>query len=160
MHTPDKPNQQVAAAGSYILLHRWQHDASGFGLSWWVALPPTFRPKPAKGCRLQAPSASRPTTQRTPVAKILEVKYENQADARVCEVAYESQADLCWHEVAYATQATGDASWFFVNYENQASFKIIQGQAREPGGPQGLQGGPCRPSGLAHPGACAQGKLA
>ena len=29
------------------------------------------------------------------MAKILEVKYENQADARVCEVAYESQADLC-----------------------------------------------------------------
>ena len=43
------------------------------------------------------------------MAKILEVKYENQADARVCEVAYESQADLCWHEVGYATQATGDA---------------------------------------------------
>ena len=60
------------------------------------------------------------------MAKILEVKYENQADARVCEVAYESQADLCWHEVGYATQATGDALWFFVNYENQASFKIFK----------------------------------
>ena len=29
------------------------------------------------------------------MAKILEVKYENEADARVCEVANESQADLC-----------------------------------------------------------------
>ena len=28
------------------------------------------------------------------MAKVLEVKYENLADARVCEVAYESQADL------------------------------------------------------------------
>ena len=60
------------------------------------------------------------------MAKILEVKYENLADARVCEVANESQADLCWHEVGYATQATGDALWFFVNYENQASFKIFK----------------------------------
>ena len=58
------------------------------------------------------------------MAKILEVKYENLADARVCEVAYESQADLCWHEVSYATQATGDALWFFVNYENQASLPL------------------------------------
>ena len=30
------------------------------------------------------------------------------------------------HEVGYATQATGDAPWFFVNYENQASFKIFK----------------------------------
>ena len=30
------------------------------------------------------------------------------------------------HEVGYATQATGDALWFFVNYENQASFKIFK----------------------------------
>ena len=33
------------------------------------------------------------------MAKILETKYESQADAKVCEVAYESQADLCWFEV-------------------------------------------------------------
>jgi hypothetical protein len=60
------------------------------------------------------------------MAKILEVKYENQADARVCEVAYETQADLCWHEVPYLTQASGDAIWHFVSYPDQASFKIFR----------------------------------
>ena len=60
------------------------------------------------------------------MAKILEVKYENQADAHICEVAHESQADLCWHEVHYATQASGDAIWFFVAYANQASFKVLR----------------------------------
>lgn len=60
------------------------------------------------------------------MAKILEVKHENQADATVCEVAYESQADLCWHEVPYPQQAEGDALWCFVNYEDQASFKIFR----------------------------------
>ena len=60
------------------------------------------------------------------MAKILEVKYENLADARVCEVAHESLADLCWHEVAYPTQASGEALWFFVHYDNQASFKIFR----------------------------------
>eukprot|EP01034_Spumella_vulgaris_P042409 gene42409-52592_t len=63
---------------------------------------------------------------RMPMAKILEVKYENQADAHICEVAHESQADLCWHEVHYATQASGDAIWFFVAYANQASFKVYR----------------------------------
>ena len=28
--------------------------------------------------------------------------------------------------MGYATQATGDALWFFVNCENQASFKIFK----------------------------------
>ncbi|MFI8617377.1 DUF6150 family protein [Acidovorax sp. NPDC077693] len=60
------------------------------------------------------------------MAKILEVKYEHQADARVCEVAQQSMADLCWHEVAYPTQASGDAIWFFVPYANQASFKVFR----------------------------------
>ena len=60
------------------------------------------------------------------MAKILEVKYEHQADARVCEVAHKSLADLCWHEVAYPTQASGDAVWFLVQYANQATFKIFR----------------------------------
>ena len=59
------------------------------------------------------------------MAKILETKYDSQADAKVCEVAYESQADLCWFEVNHATQAQGDAVWCFVDYEQQASFKIL-----------------------------------
>ena len=46
-----------------------------------------------------------PTQKRTSIAKILEVKSENQADARVCEVAYESQADLRIFKVAHAEQA-------------------------------------------------------
>ena len=41
------------------------------------------------------------------MAKILEVKYEHQADALICEVAHATQADLCWHEVHYASQASG-----------------------------------------------------
>ena len=60
------------------------------------------------------------------MAKILEVKYEDQADAHVCEVANENLADLCWHEVPYATQASGDAIWFFVTYANQATFKVLR----------------------------------
>ena len=60
------------------------------------------------------------------MAKILEVKYENLADAVVCEVHYETQADLCWYEVAYAQQAEGDAKWFFVQHETQADFKIFK----------------------------------
>lgn len=62
----------------------------------------------------------------SPMAKILEVKYDHLADARVCEVAHESLADLCWYEVAYATQAQGDAAWFFVAYERQATCKIFK----------------------------------
>jgi hypothetical protein len=58
------------------------------------------------------------------MAKILETKYDSQADAKVCEVAYESQADLCWFEVHHATQALGDAVWCLVDYEQQASFRI------------------------------------
>lgn len=60
------------------------------------------------------------------MAKILEVKYVKQANARVCEVASESLADLCWYEVAYATQAEGDTAWFFVAYERQATFKTFK----------------------------------
>ncbi|MES2610875.1 MAG: DUF6150 family protein [Pseudomonadota bacterium] len=60
------------------------------------------------------------------MAKILVTKYENQADATVCEVAHESLADLCWYEATYEPQARGDASWYFVDYDTQASFKIFK----------------------------------
>lgn len=81
--------------------------------------------RPVSGIDRHPPS-SRNRQKGSPVAKILEVKYENQAQARVCEVAYESQADLCFHEVAYDTQAVGDIAWFFVAYEKQASFRIFK----------------------------------
>lgn len=60
------------------------------------------------------------------MAKILEVKYEDQADTHICEVDRESLADLCWYEVHYATQATGDTHWFFVAYANQATCKVLR----------------------------------
>ena len=60
------------------------------------------------------------------MAKILEVKYENKADATVFEVPYESQADLCWHEAHYPQQAAGDALWCFVQYDEQASFRVFR----------------------------------
>jgi hypothetical protein len=60
------------------------------------------------------------------MAKILVTKYEHQADATVCEVAHESQADLCWYEATYEPQARGDATWYFVDYDTQASFKIFK----------------------------------
>ena len=52
------------------------------------------------------------------MAKILEVKYENQAHARVCEVAYESQADLRIFKVAHAEQA----GWRTLGMRSRASW--------------------------------------
>ncbi len=82
--------------------------------------------RPTYGSMTCPASTDPPQEREPPVAKILEVKYENQAQARICEVAYESQADLCWHEVTYDTQASGDTAWFFVTRENQASFKVFK----------------------------------
>ena len=67
------------------------------------------------------------------MAKILEVKYENLADAVVCEVHYETQADLCWYEVGYAQQAEGDAKWFFRAARDAGRLQDFQDQVRDAG---------------------------
>ena len=60
------------------------------------------------------------------MAKILVAALASKADASVFEVPFETQADLCWHEVHYPQQAEGDALWCFVQYDEQASFRVFR----------------------------------
>lgn len=60
------------------------------------------------------------------MAKILVAALASKADASVFEVPFETQADLCWYELPYRQQAEGDAQWCFVDYEDDATFKIFR----------------------------------
>lgn len=60
------------------------------------------------------------------MARILVATLASKADANVFEVPFETQADLCWYERPHRQQAEGDAQWSFVDFEDDATFKIFR----------------------------------